>query len=121
MIETRCLKNFVIFCHTFNFISKDNRVNERDTYRSSIVPGNGNNSFPVVQYVSSTSEDAMDYFDSKNITGIDNWSDDASLNKSDDANNILQHPESFSQLQTFQNKSNWNPLKGHTALEMFLS
>ena len=120
MIETRCLKNF-IFCHSFNFISKDNRVNERDTYRSSIVRGNGNNSFPVVQYISSTSEDAMDYFDSKNITGIGNRSDDASLNKSDDPNNILQHPESFSQLPTFQYKSNWNPFKGHTALEMFLS
>ena len=29
--------------------------------------------------------------------------------------------ESFSQLPAFRNKSNWNPPKGHSTLEMFLS
>ena len=43
-----------------------------------------------VQYVSSTSEYAIVYFDSKTITWIGNRSEDHSLNKSDDANNILQ-------------------------------
>ena len=41
-----------------------------------------------VQYVSSTSEHAIVYFDSKNITWIGNRSEDPSLDKSDDANNI---------------------------------
>ena len=54
--------------------------------------GNDNNS-PDVQYVSSTSEHAIDYFDSKNITGIHNMSEDPSLNRSDDANNILQNSD----------------------------
>ena len=40
--------------------------------------------------MSSTSEHAIVYFDSKTITWIGNRSEDPSLNKSDDANNILQ-------------------------------
>ena len=43
-----------------------------------------------VQYVSSTFEHAIVNFDSKNITLIGNRSEDPSLNKSDNANDILQ-------------------------------
>ena len=71
----------------------DNRVNERDAHRSSFYFSGNDNNIPVdVQYVSSTSEHviAIDFFDSKNITGIDNRSEDTSLNKSDDASDILQ-------------------------------
>ena len=75
----------------FNLSSIDNRVDESDAHSSSICfSGNDNNSFRDVQYVSSTSEHTINYFDSKNITGIDNRFEDVSLNKRDDANNISQ-------------------------------
>lgn len=69
-------------------------VNEGDAHNSSIYfSENDNNSSLYVQYVLSTSEHAIDFFDSKNITRIDNRSEDASLNKSDDANNIFHKPD----------------------------
>ena len=79
---------------TFNLSFIDNRVNEGDADSSSIYfPGSHNNSSLNVQYVSSTSEHAIDSVDSKNITGIDNKSEYSSLDKSDDANNVLQDPD----------------------------
>ena len=71
-------------------------VNEGDAHNSSIYfSENDKNSSLYVQYILSTSEHAIDFFDSKNITGIDNRSEDASLNKSDDANNILQDSDLY--------------------------
>ena len=85
----------------FNLSSIENRVNEEDEHSSSTYfSGNDNNSSPNIQYVSSTYEHAIDYFDSRNITRIDNRSENASLNKSDDANNILQDSD-FSLLDIF--------------------
>lgn len=46
-------------------------VNEGDAHNSSIYfSENDNNSSLYVQYVLYTSEHAIDFFDSKNITGI---------------------------------------------------
>ena len=72
--DTEESKNNVIF----NLSSIGNRVNDEDVQNSAIYfSGNNNNSSPDVQYISSTSEHAIHSFDNKNITGLDNRSDDA--------------------------------------------
>ena len=72
---------------TFNLASIHNSVNEGDAHSSSnYFSGNDSNSSLDVQYVSSSSEHDINFFDRKNITGIDKRPEDASLNKSDKAN-----------------------------------
>ena len=57
--------------------------------RKKLTGRNDNHSFSDVHYLSFKLGHAVAYFDSKNITGIDNRSDDTSLNKSNDANKLF--------------------------------